>query len=67
MSDFGKRPVVWVPDTGQKYAMGMRVQWVREGDHSLLEDPLGPYEVESFAVDGQLAPERWLRVQLRGA
>ena len=67
MSDVGRRPVVWVPDSGQRFSVGMHVQWIREGDHSLVEDPLGAYEVESFGPDQGLAPERWLKVQLRRA
>jgi hypothetical protein len=50
---------------GQRFMVGMHVQWIREGDHALVEDPLGPYEVESYALDQGLAPERWLKVQLR--
>jgi hypothetical protein len=60
-------PLVWVPDEGQRYEIGQCVQWIREGNQSLIPDQLGPYFVESYELDPGLLPERWLRVQLRPA
>jgi len=65
MSGNSYTPNVWVRDAGQRYMPGQRVDWIREGDHQLVDDPHGSYVVIEAAPDPGMAPERWLRVLLR--
>ena len=58
-------PTVWVRDEGQRYVPEQRVDWIRGREPRLVGDPLGAYEVVHAASDPAMAPERWLKVQLR--
>lgn len=58
-------PHVWVRDVGQRYVKGQRVEWIRDGDHQLVDDPHGPFAVIEAAPDPGMAPEHWLRVLIR--
>ena len=62
----GRPPLtVWVRDEGQQYALGQYVDWTRDGEHWITAHPRGAYVVERAAPDPAMAPERWLKVQLR--
>jgi hypothetical protein len=65
MNTSGHAPTVWVRDEGQRYVAGRRVEWIRGGNHRLVADRNGQYEIVSAEPDPAMTPERWLRVQLR--
>jgi hypothetical protein len=65
LPDEGRFSSLRVRDLGQCYGYRQRVQWIRGEEHQVVDDPLGPYEIDSYLPDPDMPSGEWLRVQLR--